>query len=99
MRRTLQIACAWTAATLLTLQFTALPASAQCVMCYKAVEGAGTRTIDVIKVGIYILMIPTLFIFGAIALMAYRRRKQEPEEGQVVEVPAVSIPEFPVSPR
>src|SRR5262245_32490614 len=70
MRRAIQLVCAW-AVTLLA----ALPASAQCVMCYKAVEGSGSRTIQFLKIGIFILLIPTLFVFASIALMAYRRRK------------------------
>lgn len=71
MRRTIQLACASASALL----FAALPAAAQCVMCYKTVAGAGARTIAFLKLGIIIMLIPTLFIFAALALMVYRRRK------------------------
>ena len=65
----------WVAAQALATLFATLPAAAQCVLCYRTVQGAGARVISVLKVGILILLIPTVLIFGAVALMLYRRRK------------------------
>ena len=92
MRRAAQFAFAW----LLTALFAASPAAAQCAMCAKSVVAGGTRAIEVIKVGIFVLLIPTILIFGAIALMVYRRRKYHVPE-PAAEMPANSLPEFPSS--
>lgn len=91
MRQVCQFAFAW----LLTLLYATAPALAQCAMCIKAVESAGTRVIDVVKVGIYILLVPTVLIFGALALMVYRRRKHhmpEPPESQLPSGPIADLP-------
>ena len=89
MRRAIQFACAWVGSLFLA----ALPAAAQCVMCYKTAEGAGSRTIAFLKLGIMIMMIPTLFILGSLALMVYRRRKRhEHDDFHASSLPALSTP-------
>jgi len=71
----------------------ALPAAAQCVMCYKTAAGAGSRTIAFLKLGIVIMMIPTLFILGSLALMVYRRRRRHEQDAFYDgSVPALSSP-------
>lgn len=72
--RLLRVAQLFAAQALATL-FATLPAAAQCVLCYRTAQGAGAKIIGVLKVGILILLIPTVLIFGAVALMLYRRRK------------------------
>lgn len=57
MTRLCQFVFVW----LLVTPLASLPAAAQCVLCYKSVEGAGSRTIEVLKVGILILLVPTLY--------------------------------------
>ena len=67
-------------------------------MCYKAVEGSGSRTIQFLKIGIFILLIPTLFVFASITLMAYRRRKGAFGEGNQEDLSGDSLPELPLPP-
>jgi hypothetical protein len=77
-----------------------LPAFAQCIMCYKAAEGAGSRTIQFLKLGIMIMLIPTLFIFAAIALMVYRRRKNAfHDSSEPHDLPGSSLPALPHAPE
>ncbi|MSO20779.1 MAG: hypothetical protein EXQ56_10025 [Acidobacteria bacterium] len=82
MTRLCQFVFVWLLGTLLA----SLPAAAQCVLCYNTVAGAGARTISVMRVAILILIVPTLFIFGALALMLYRRRKTP--GGEISVIPA-----------
>ncbi len=51
-----------------------LPAAAQCVMCYTTTAGSGARTIEALKMGILIMLVPTLAIFAGIFFLVYRRR-------------------------
>ena len=51
-----------------------LPVQAQCVMCYTTTVGSGARTIEALKIGILIMLVPTLAIFAGIFFLVYRRR-------------------------
>ena len=92
MLRLLQSACA----SLLALLLAALPAAAQCAMCAKSVAAGGTRVIDVIKTGIYVMLVPTVLIMCIIALLVYRRRSA-PRDPALVPLPP--LPEFPAPPH
>lgn len=95
MRHAAQFATAW----LLTLFFSAAPAAAQCAMCAKSVASGGGRVIDVIKLGIYVLLIPTILIFGALALMVYRRRQRTAPGDSEDGFAASTLPETPGTSR
>jgi hypothetical protein len=53
---------------------TAVPAAAQCVMCYLSAAGSGDRGIRTLQIGIVILMIPTVAILSGLGWMVVRRR-------------------------
>ena len=58
-----------------TIHFlTAAPAAAQCILCYTGAAGSGDRGIRALRIGILILLIPALTIFGGLFWMAVRRR-------------------------
>jgi len=82
IRRWVSALSLWAAAYFLT----AAPAAAQCILCYTSVAGAGDRTIRAIQIGILILMVPTVTIFGGLAWMVFSRRhgdRPEPDSSEM----------------
>lgn len=49
-------------------------AAQSCALCYQSASAAGPRAIHALRNGILILMIPPVFISGALAILVYRRR-------------------------
>jgi len=49
-------------------------AAAQCIMCYLSASSSGERGAQVLRMGIIVLVVPTLLTFAGIFLLAYRRR-------------------------
>jgi len=61
--------------TAISLLATSPHAAAQgCAMCYQSASASGPRTIHALRNGIIILIIPPMFICGAISFLVYRRR-------------------------
>jgi hypothetical protein len=50
-----------------------------CAQCYQSAAASGPRTIQALRNGIFILIVPPFFICVAITLMAYRRRGADSE--------------------
>ena len=48
--------------------------AAQCIMCYLSASSSGERGSQVLRMGILVLVIPTLLTFAGLFLLAYRRR-------------------------
>jgi len=48
--------------------------AAQCIMCYLSASSSGERGSQVLRLGILVLVIPTLLTFAGLFLLAYRRR-------------------------
>ena len=70
MKRCLPIALVWTAL--------ALPASAQCVMCYRTAHAQQDARSHVLNAGILILGAPPFLILAG--FVAFVFRKDQPEE-------------------
>jgi hypothetical protein len=62
--------------TAVVVALTAPPASVAqgCAMCYQSAAASGPRMIQALRDGIFILMVPPLFICIGITYLAYRRR-------------------------
>ena len=58
--------------------WTAVPAAAQCFLCYVSAAGSGDRGIRTIQIGILILMIPTVAILAGLVWVVVRRSKGDP---------------------
>lgn len=50
------------------------PAAAQCILCYASAASAGSKTIEALRTGILVLIIPTMLIFAGVILLAVRHR-------------------------
>jgi hypothetical protein len=50
-----------------------------CIQCYQSAAAAGPRTIQALRNGIFMLMIPPFFICVGITVMAFRRRNLQNE--------------------
>ena len=59
------------------LWLTAIPAAAQCILCYTSAASSGTRAITALRNGILVLLIPTILIFAAVVIVLVRRRNQD----------------------
>ena len=82
IRRWVSALTMWAAAYCLT----AAPAAAQCILCYTSAAGAGDRGIRAIQIGILIMMVPTVTIFGGLAWMVFSRRhgdRPEPDSSEM----------------
>jgi hypothetical protein len=62
----------------------ALPAAAQCVLCYSSASSAGNRGIQALKEGILVLLVPTLLIFAGITFLAVRHRNLHGKNDEAV---------------
>ena len=70
------------ACSLVALAALALPSDlfAQgCAQCYQSAAASGPRTIQALRNGIFILIVPPFFICVGITWMAYRRRGVDSE--------------------
>jgi hypothetical protein len=63
----------WLAATIVLLSPAALYGQG-CAMCYQSAAASGPRSIQALKSGILILMLPPVLITAGIAFLAYRKR-------------------------
>ena len=57
--------------------FSSVPAHAQgCALCYTQAASSGHRTIQALRNGILILVIPPMFLSVAFTVLVYRKRNQ-----------------------
>jgi len=83
MKRRYKLALLILVSSLVALATLALPSAlfAQgCAQCYQSAAASGPRTIQALRNGIFILIVPPFFICVAITLMAYRRRGADRED-------------------
>ncbi len=54
-----------------------LPAFSQnCALCYSQAASAGARMIQALRSGILVLIVPPMFMWGAVTVIVYRKRNQ-----------------------
>ena len=53
----------------------AIPAAAQCALCYTSAAATGERGAAVLRVGILVLLIPTLLTFAGVVFLTLRSLK------------------------
>ena len=76
----------WLAALGLTVAMfflNAAPAAAQCFICYTSAAGAGSQGIRALKIGILVLLVPTLTMLAGVLCLAYRRRNPDPSGSEI----------------
>ena len=76
----------WLAALGLTVAMfflNAAPAAAQCFICYTSAAGAGSQGIRALKIGILVLLVPTLTMLAGVLWLAYRRRNPDPSGSEI----------------
>jgi len=62
---------------LLAVFLFSVPAFSQsCALCYTQAASSGTRFIAALRNGIFVLMVPPMFMSAGIAWLAYRKRNQ-----------------------
>jgi hypothetical protein len=55
----------------------ALPAFSQnCALCYTQAASAGARMIQALRSGILVLIVPPMFMWVGVTVIAYRKRNQ-----------------------
>jgi hypothetical protein len=54
----------------------AMPAAAQCALCYTSAAATGERGAVVLRIGILVLLIPTLLTFAGVLLLTLRSLKR-----------------------
>ena len=69
---------------------------AQCVLCYLSAASTGDRGASVLRAGILVLLVPTVLIFGAVIVLAVRRRhpaglSEEEDDAASAERPAEEL--------
>ncbi len=67
-------------ALLAALMAPALASAQSCALCYSQAAGSGSRLIQALRSGIFILVFPPMLISIGLAVMAYRKRNQFNEE-------------------
>jgi hypothetical protein len=61
----------------LTILTFPLPAFSQnCALCYTQAASAGARMIQALRSGILVLIVPPMFMWGAVTVIVYRKRNQ-----------------------
>jgi hypothetical protein len=67
------------------LWFSAVPAAAQCALCYTSAGSAGARGIAALRLGIIILLVPAVVLFLGVLYVALRNK-----DGAAVDVPPLA---------
>ena len=70
----------WLCAVLLCAAISA-PAQS-CSLCYTQAASSGARMIEALRSGILVLIIPPMFMYAGITVMAYRKRNRFKQEEQ-----------------
>lgn len=70
-------------AVLLALTLPPLAFSQGCALCYTQAAASGLRMIRALRSGILILIIPPMFMSAGIMLLAYRKRNQFKDGGDI----------------
>jgi hypothetical protein len=61
----------------LTILTFPLPTFSQnCALCYTQAASAGARMIQALRSGILVLIVPPMFMWGAVTVIVYRKRNQ-----------------------
>ena len=80
MKGTRKVGLSLASAGVLTLAALAIPAPAfaqGCAQCYQSAAASGPRSIQALRNGIVVLVIPPFFICVGVTLLAYRRRDSD----------------------
>lgn len=73
------------------------PAMAQCAVCYTSAAATGDRGAAVLRLGILVLLIPTLLTFGGVLWLTLRGRRSEERENQPGEEREESVDFMPLA--
>ncbi len=65
----------WRTAALAALSMA--PAAAQCVMCARTAAAQNAERIKALQLGILVILLPVVSIFGGLLYLAWRRRHAE----------------------
>ena len=60
----------------LALVFPLMSSAQSCALCYTQAAASGSRFITALRHGIFILMVPPVFLSVGITVLAYRKRNQ-----------------------
>jgi hypothetical protein len=85
------------AGLLLAVWGSAVPAAAQCALCYTSAAATGERGAAVLRLGILVLLIPTLLTFAGVLLLTLRGLKRRElsflDESEQVELLPLPTPQ------
>ena len=76
----------WSTLGLALLILSASPAVALCAVCYATVAGADNQVIQSLKIGILVMLIPTLTVLTGMILFLYRLRNAEAREEEQTQM-------------
>jgi hypothetical protein len=78
-----KIARGWLTLGLFAVTVSSPAYSQSCALCYTQAAAATARFIEALRSGILLLIVPPMFLYGGLTVMAYKRRfryKKDDEE-------------------